>query len=569
MKLFYIKAMFLCLAMLVFCIDVEAEELVDKYIITIESGSIQSTDSKIQKKDIVPDEIKKKDKDSLAKLNVSPDKEFSRDRTYVADISKNKAKELKNLGYQVYPAKKMKILSSTKGDLASYRSLYGAYFMGTEVAHNSGLTGKGVKIGIMDSGISTSNPYIQVAGGYNFYDYSYDYQDVIGHGTHVAGIIGGDFSYYGAKSIAPDSILYSLKVSNDDGIIWNYDVADALDWAIANDLDIVNMSFGMAQYDPWLEMKIDEAFESGIVLIAAAGNVGQMDSVTYPAAFDSVIAVSATNQTGHAADYSSWGNEVDLSAPGDSIISVGPYRGYLTMSGTSQAAPHVTGAIALLKELYPTMSSYDLRDLIMYYAADLGTKGWDPYFGYGIIQAPVDKQNLTIPAPKSFQAEVTGDGKVSLTWSTYSYKYTKFIVKRSDGSTIYRGSGNTFLDQTVKPDSNYTYTLVTQQFGVSAPEIQTSVQTPVNTTPEVPTNIRYALQRSDLISFVWDYPSEIIYDSSYGSYFEVYRGNSLVFRGNRLWFTDRGLVSGAYTYRVRAIVNKHASPFVEVRLRTK
>ncbi|HJV17182.1 MAG TPA: S8 family serine peptidase, partial [Bacillales bacterium] len=265
-------------------------------------------------------------------------------------------------------------------------------------AWQSHYTGKGVKIAVIDTGIY-SHEDLSIAGGKSFVSYTSSYTDDNGHGTHVAGIIAAKNNNVGIVGVAPDAQLYAVKVLRNDGSGNMSDIISGIDWAITNKMNMINLSLGSTESSNILEETINKASKAGILVIAAAGNNGNSngtgDTVNYPARYDSVIAVGATDIWKQRASFSSTGNEVDFVAPGVNILSTVLDNQYVSHSGTSMAAPFVTGDLALLKEMYPTMSNQGLVDQLKKKALDLGAPGHDPLYGYGLIQSPFGPERIS------------------------------------------------------------------------------------------------------------------------------------------------------------------------------
>ncbi|MGX6445256.1 S8 family peptidase [Neobacillus sp. K501] len=260
---------------------------------------------------------------------------------------------------------------------------------------SSGYTGKGVKIAVIDSGIAQHED-LTISGGVSFVSGSSSFYDDNGHGTHVAGIIGAKKNSLGVVGIAPESSLFAVKVLDSSGEGYLSDIIAGIEWSIENKMDIINLSVGSNLPSDALRNVIDNAYTNGILVVAAAGNAGTSDgtgdNVEYPAKYPSVIAVSAIDANKNRASFSSTGSEVDISAPGARIKSTYLNNGYAYLSGTSMAAPFVSGDLALLKQAHPTLTNNELRNLLDGNALDLGQKGKDPWFGYGLVQAPTDVQ---------------------------------------------------------------------------------------------------------------------------------------------------------------------------------
>jgi len=258
-------------------------------------------------------------------------------------------------------------------------------------AWESNITGKNIKISIVDTGVSNHKD-LQVVEGVSFVSDETSYEDNNGHGTHVAGIIGARNNKYGTVGIAPEADLYAVKVLNKEGIGYLSDVIAGIDWSIKNKMDIINLSLGTTTPSSSLEQIVDEAYGKGILIVAAAGNNGTQDglndTIEYPARYESVIAVGATNIKDERLPFSATGSSIEVVAPGENIYSTYLKNNYTYMSGTSMATPYVAGNLALLKQQNPTLTNIELREKLHNNTIDLGIKGRDTSFGYGLIQVP-------------------------------------------------------------------------------------------------------------------------------------------------------------------------------------
>ena len=256
---------------------------------------------------------------------------------------------------------------------------------------NAGFTGKGVKIAIIDSGVENHSD-LTIAGGVTFVGNSYD--DDHGHGTHVAGIIAGKHNGTGVAGIAPNAEVYALKAIGKDGKGDVADVLKAIDWAIENKMDIINLSFGDLEYAKSLHEGVKKAADNDIIIVAASGNEGNDsgtgNTINYPARHDEVISVASINHQLKRSSSSGTGDTNDFAAPGEEIYSTYLNGQYATYNGTSMATPHITGLLALLMEQYPYATATELREGLSYIAEDLGDAGYDALYGYGLpkIQLP-------------------------------------------------------------------------------------------------------------------------------------------------------------------------------------
>ena len=225
---------------------------------------------------------------------------------------------------------------------------------------SKGITGKNVKIAVIDSGCDIGHKDLtnRIIGGRNFTKEDNSninkYQDYNGHGTHVCGTIAASKNNYGITGVAPDAQLLILKVLDRNGLGSMKSIVDAINFAIVQKVDIISMSLGTSTDVPQLRNVIKKAVDSNILVVCAAGNegdgIGRTEEFSYPAAYNEVISVGAIDFSKSAARFSNSNKEVDLVAPGVNIISTFLDGKYETLSGTSMATPHVTGFLALLIE---------------------------------------------------------------------------------------------------------------------------------------------------------------------------------------------------------------------------
>lgn len=260
-------------------------------------------------------------------------------------------------------------------------------------------TGKDVKVAVIDTGVNMKHPDLAIAGGATFVENTTTYNDDNGHGTHVAGIIGAKDNDKGVVGVAPDADLYAIKVLASDGEGKQTDVIAGIEWAIEHDIDIINLSITSSIDSITLRKVLEQADEHGVIVTAASGNAekGIRQSVgsdiMFPARYPSVIGVGSINKQLHKSAFSYFGPSLDYAAPGEDIYSTyiiegAQKNGYASMSGTSMATPYVTGTIALYMQAYPTLTMQQLKKAMQQKAIDLGDKGKDPYYGYGLIQSP-------------------------------------------------------------------------------------------------------------------------------------------------------------------------------------
>jgi major intracellular serine protease len=228
-----------------------------------------------------------------------------------------------------------------------------------------GEKGKGIIVAIVDTGIDANHPDLKdkIIGGRNFTNEGTpeDITDYAGHGTHVAGTIGAIENGSGVVGVAPECKFLICKVLGADGSGSIDGIIKALDYirtwqsAEGERVRVVNMSLGGPDDVPQLHDAIKRVVDSGIVICAASGNEGDNDELTmelaYPALYNEVVTVAASDEQNKLAYFSNNNLQVDCIAPGVNVISTYPGNKYAKLSGTSMATPHVTGAVALLIKL--------------------------------------------------------------------------------------------------------------------------------------------------------------------------------------------------------------------------
>ncbi len=265
--------------------------------------------------------------------------------------------------------------------------------MDAEYAWDLSYDGSGIKIAVLDTGVDYENEAFgdRIILSEKFVD-SISTLDNQGHGTHVAGIIAGDGKY---KGVAPDAYLLNAKVLDDQGRGSTSSIIEGIEWAVENDADIISLSLGApVSEDVPLNDALQDAIDNGVIVVAASGNCGNgcmgFEGVTSPGNYKGVITVGAVDDSMSHADFSS-GQEFedyikpDVSAPGVEIMSYYASGTYKSMSGTSMAAPHVSGAAALLLEKNSSLDHHEVKAVFEQNAVDLGVDGKDVEFGSGFV----------------------------------------------------------------------------------------------------------------------------------------------------------------------------------------
>lgn len=275
------------------------------------------------------------------------DKEFKYSKAIRANITANLLTDLKNdpSVETIEPDFAVKSLGNVEEETVPW----GVNEVSSTIAHQEGVTGKGVKVAVFDTGIN-DHPDLNISGGVSFVAGTDSFKDDNGHGTNVAGIIASQMNNQGIMGVAPSVELYSVKVLDSAGNGRYSSIIQAVEWAIDNKINLINMSFGGSERSKILEDALQMAYDNNILIFAAAGNGGKSDNDTilYPAKYKQVVAVGAIDKNEERAEFSSIGPELELVAPGVDIESTLSNGSYGNKSGTSMAAPHATGVAALL-----------------------------------------------------------------------------------------------------------------------------------------------------------------------------------------------------------------------------
>lgn len=334
-------------------------------------------------------------------------------------------------------------LSADIGDRENANDLWGVFTnsldagISAPAAWGQGFKGKDVVVAVIDSGVDIrhndivnniwssptetdcsnridddGNGYIDDCVGYDFGDDDSDptpspiqpsgqlQRDAWLHGTHVAGTIAAISNGFGVVGVAPEAKIMVLKVTRDgsDGSIDGSKITEAINYAINNGADVVNMSLGQSlsnSDDKIMQNTLQSTTDTRSFFVAAAGNQGAND-INYPASEANVLAVGASNYEKKRSSFSNYGLALDVVAPGGSqggdsykdtndILSLSPNNEYIYMEGTSMATPHVSGSIALLLSKDPTLTNQQIFDAVRNTASDILPEGKDDKTGYGLI----------------------------------------------------------------------------------------------------------------------------------------------------------------------------------------
>ncbi|MBN1817123.1 MAG: S8 family serine peptidase [Sedimentisphaerales bacterium] len=309
-----------------------------------------------------------------------------------------------------------------------------AYQIKADFAWANAITGQGVNVCVVDTGIDWSHPDLlnKVVKQYDFFEKDEDAMDDNGHGTHVAGIIASQGITY--RGISYDVALMGARVLGANGDGYVSDVAMGIQWCVQEGAQVINLSLGEGLYTDTCDgtemaQAVNEAVEAGAVVVCASGNDGSPNEIVSPACASKAIAVGSVDKLDNIASYSDGGKELDLVAPGgdqlggehypeitapfSTLVAEDPWLcmyylaemcyddwftaeggRYIRAVGTSMAAPHVAAAAALILEANPSLTPVQVKELLQSTADDFGSPGWDNIFGWGRINLEKALDNL-------------------------------------------------------------------------------------------------------------------------------------------------------------------------------
>lgn len=263
--------------------------------------------------------------------------------------------------------------------------------------------------------------------------------DEHGHGTSVGSVVAAATNnHLGMAGVAYDSKLVSLRAFDVTGNAEEDDIAAAIIYCALTGVDVINMSFGDAFESPIVKAALDLAAAANCVLVASSGNSGTVSN-QYPASYPNVIAVGATDSKDQRAAFSSYGSTVDITAPGVGIMVAEAGGGFRLVNGTSFAAPHVAAAAAMLRELNPYLDGAAVRSILNETSRDLGDTGFDIYYGNGRLQidaaltvAGQGRVLISIPAQDA-EFNLDKEPNIHVTGSAISTLFDRYEVLMGSG----------------------------------------------------------------------------------------------------------------------------------------
>jgi subtilisin family serine protease len=355
--------------------------------------------------------------------------------------------------------------------------------IGLPTAWNTSTGSASVIIAVVDTGVDASHP--DLAGkittganaGYNFVANNTTTTDDHFHGTFVASIIAANTNNgQGGAGVCWACKIMPVKVLDSTGSGSTFNVAQGVDWAVAHGANVINMSLGSSSPDSGLQTSVDNAWNAGVIVVAASGN--NNGPVLYPAAYPNVIAVGSNNSAGVKSSFSNFGPELDVMAPGENVFGAlctcGAYTGgYGTGSGTSFASPHVAGVVGLLISAGITDKN-TIRTKLQTTATDMDVAGFDNNTGWGRVNAAAAIASSGTSTPT---ATVT---RTSTTTPTPTRTNTPIPATSTRTNTATPTRTNT----PIPPTSTRTNTATPTRTNTPVP----ATSTPTNTGTSSPTN---------------------------------------------------------------------------------
>jgi hypothetical protein len=275
------------------------------------------------------------------------------------------------------------------------------------------------------------NGYRDDVHGYDFVSRDSDPMEDHYHGTHVAGIIGAvGNNNVGMTGVAWRVSLMALKAFDEDGDSQVWTVVEAIQYAVANGARLINASWSQTNRSQALADAVAEALEAGVLFVASAGNL-RTDRLPYPAAEPGVINVAATNNRDERASFSNYGPGVTLAAPGDLVFSVFPNNRYEYLSGTSMAAPHVSGTAALVWSRHPEFTLPEIQNILRNATDPPAT---DYFVGSGRLNA-ARAVTVDIPLPvAAWDLPAVVCGQIDLRGTAAGPRFTSYLIEAGKGT---------------------------------------------------------------------------------------------------------------------------------------
>ncbi|WP_019243105.1 MULTISPECIES: S8 family serine peptidase [Bacillus] len=402
-----------------------------------------------------------------------------------------------------------------------------------------------VIVAVVDGGVQQDHPDLKerIVSPINMVSPNKSYENDI-HGTHVAGIISAAINNFGTIGVAPHTKIMPINVFQ-SGKSNSFIVAEGIEYAANHGANIINLSLGLEVESKAIEAAIQYAASKGITIIAAAGNK-HSNQPTYPASYNNVIAVSATDSNDQITSFSNYGSYIDVAAPGKGIFSTSIKSQYQYMDGTSMASPIVAGIAGLILAENPFLTGKEVETILKKTALDLGSSGWDSYFGAGRVQANQalqmardyspsltmpnsfviyknNKMNLSIPVPaktvvsvgiedakgntvkKLFSERKWNGGKLNLSWDGKS-DYGAYVIDGKYVLSIQMTLNNQLeeIKKEVNVQNSFGKILVAPNKTYYSPSVQEKMQVPLSINENVKVTAKLVDSKQRSVKVLWN-----------------------------------------------------------------
>lgn len=450
-----------------------------------------------------------------------------------------------------------------------------------------------VIIAVIDSGVDTGHPDLagKIVAGYDFVDNDADPRDENGHGTHVAGIAAAMTNNgVGVAGMSWGARIMPVRVLDASGSGWSSNIINGINWAYTNGAKVLNLSLGGPSYSASMQSAVTAAHNAGSLVVAAMGNCRTAgpgcptaNPTSYPAAYNNVMAVAATNRSDTYAYYSQYGSHCDIAAPGGAMSFIhdsngiystmptydvdmtadGFYKNYDYLQGTSMATPYVSGLAALIWSVAPGLTPTQVQQTIQNTAVDLGPTGWDANYGHGRINPLAALQSIALTAPTlSPINNPDGDGNYQVSWSAVSGA-TGYTLQEDDNAdfssptTRYSGA-NTQVAISGQAVGLWYYRVRAIAGGAESPwsntvSVQVLPAAPVLASISNPSNADTYLLNWSAVAGATGYRLEQATNNTFSSVTVRYLGTNLEYQVT-------GQPGGTWYYRVFALVDSLTSP---------
>ncbi|TFG72007.1 MAG: hypothetical protein E4H27_03465, partial [Anaerolineales bacterium] len=444
-----------------------------------------------------------------------------------------------------------------------------------------------INIAILDTGIDATHPDLasKILPGHSFLtdQNGQKYEDanpvdLNGHGTHVAGIAAAiTNNTTGVAGMSWGARIIPVRVLGENGSGWNSDITAGINWARTHGADIINLSLGGPDYSTTMQDAVTAAHNAEVLVVAAMGN-DNSSSPFYPAAYDHVLPVAATNKNNVRSYFSNYGTHVDITAPGGEMSYLhdpggiystmptyavylttvkGYYKNYDRLQGTSQAAPYISGLAALIWSVDATLSPDAVANIITSTALDLQPQGWDQYYGYGLAdaKAALDRVNVPSTAPLLYtiaNADKDGDYLVRLGTAPRATNYRLEVSANAgfEAATLAYSGPNLQHQVTGQPAGTWYYRIRASNVSGDSPW-STIVQTGVLLGAPVLMPIASGVEQ-DTYSLGWSAVAGAQGYRLQQAATEAFTQTVVRYLGDALQYDVTGQAGGAWFYRVQA-----------------